>query len=322
MMAALSALIPGLWYCSCSLTCLIERLLEWKMELVFTLLVTPVLLLLWQVNISAVKSQLYPLQLITTWQKTGRTEERNREERDLARNSWEEEKVFGKSRSDNEKEVFGEFVCLKPLLRWDSNILEEIKRKKKTRQTSGMRDARNGRGYMLWMTKGGMNRGNRQGKKERRHAGLSRDRRIERQRWRGKALKQKWWHAVISTGLKACQDLTLLVQLSVCHCSAPLINRIKNPYLRMCPWVRNMTNFSSLSSGVRHPEHDWNTPSSRIWIHAEHTDTETQMIYSAFSFPPSPPYSSAVSDNPFLFTSPHSFNSCHLTLSQWHGQHH
>lgn len=159
-------------------------------------------------------------------------------------------------------------------------------------------------------------------RRERRHAGLSRDRRTERQRWREKALKQKWWHAVISTGLKACQNLTLLVQLSVCHCSAPLINRIKNPDLWMCPWVRNMTNFSSPSSGVRHPEHEWNTSSSRILIHAEHTDTERQMIYSAFSFPPPPPYSSAVSNNPFLFTSPHSFNSCHPTLSQWHGQHH
>lgn len=114
------------------------------------------------------------------------------------------------------REIFGEFVCLKPPLRLDSNILEE-----KTRDKSKERCSKwNG---LHAVNDGGRDEGRKQVRKGDGEGMLGSaeaegEREREKERWRGKALKQKWWHAVISTGLKACQDLTLRVQFSMSHC--------------------------------------------------------------------------------------------------------
>lgn len=63
-----------------------------------------------------------------------------------------------------------------------------------------------------------MERGNKWGKEREGMLG-SAETEGERERGgEGRGLKQKWQHAVIRVGLKACQDLRLLVQYSVCHC--------------------------------------------------------------------------------------------------------
>ena len=154
-------------------------------------------------------------RIITTWQKIGTTEEKNREIRALGKQLGEEESVWviEKRQRKLKREIFGEFVCLKPPLRLDSNILEDKNERQVEREMPEMKEVtRCDRRREGWREE------TREERRERRHAGISRDRRRETVRWRGKALKQKWLHAVISIGLKACQDLTLLVQFSLCHC--------------------------------------------------------------------------------------------------------
>lgn len=93
----------------------------------------------------------------TTWQNTRNAGQKEQRDEGLG------EAVMKRRESvwqwKRKRESFGEFVCLEPLQRLDSNILEE----KKKRETSRKRDARNERAYTLWTAEGGTKRGNKWG---------------------------------------------------------------------------------------------------------------------------------------------------------------